>query len=379
MKLKLLTNLKVDDLQGKYVIVRLSLNVPLVDGQVRNDFRLKRALPTLEFLREKGARVIILSHIGRQPQDTLKPVFEYMNKDFPMSWGGAITDPSFSELRNNMENGDVLMCENLRQDEREKQNDANLVGEIVRYGDLYVNDAFAVAHREHASTSGLAKALPAYAGITLAKEVEELTKMMKPSKPSILLLGGAKFETKMPLVEKYLKLYDHIFIGGALTHDIMRARGLEVGRSLVSDVSLDDSPFLWSEKILIPEDVVVEKLNGEKSTKPVDAVLPDEKIFDLGEKTVMTLKPYLENARAILWNGPFGNYESGYSEGTEAIARIVAGAGGVSVIGGGDTVASVNKLGLVDKFEFVSSGGGAMLMFLEQGTTPVLELLQSNQ
>ncbi|MEZ4103965.1 MAG: phosphoglycerate kinase [Candidatus Paceibacterota bacterium] len=376
MKLKLIT--EVEDLRGKYVLVRSSLNVPLDGEKVRDDFRLKRAIPTLQYLRDQGAKVIIISHIGREVDETLKPVFNYFNKPeiLPMTWGGKITDSAFIESKDNMKEGDIVMCENLRQDKREEENDENLAKLIADFGDIYVNDAFAATHREHVSTYGVAKLLPAYAGITLAEEVTELTKMMNPCQPSILLLGGAKFETKMPLVEKYLELYDHIFIGGALTHDIMKARGLEVGKSLVSDVSLVDSPFLWSEKLLIPKDVVVENSTGEKITKSVDVVLPDEKIFDLGEKTISMLKPYLEEACAVLWNGPFGNYEFGYNEGTEAVARIVADAKGVSVIGGGDTVASVNKLNLVDKFEFVSIGGGAMLTLLEHGTTPVIELLR---
>lgn len=376
MNLKLITD--VQDLKGKYVLVRSSLNVPLKDGVVRDDFRLKRALPTLQFLRKQGARVIVIAHIGRDPQETLKPVFDYFNRPeiLPMIWGGKITDRQFADVRNEMVDGDIVMCENMRQDAGEEENDEHLAKSIADFGEMFVNDAFAAAHREHVSTFGVGRLLPAYAGLTLAEEVNYLTKMMNPCAPSILLLGGAKFDTKMLLVEKYLEIYDHIFIGGALTHDIMKARGLEVGKSLVSDVSLSDSPFLWNEKILIPKDVVVENEAGEKLTKSVEAVLPEEKIFDLGEETVAMLRPYLEKACAVLWNGPFGNYEFGYSEGTEAIAKIVAEADGQSVIGGGDTVASVNKLNLSDKFEFVSIGGGAMLTFLEHGTTPAIDLLR---
>ncbi|USN87366.1 MAG: phosphoglycerate kinase [Candidatus Nomurabacteria bacterium] len=377
MNLKLITD--VQDLKGKYVLVRSSLNVPLDNGTIRDDFRLKRAMPTLRFLREQGAKTIIISHIGREEHETLKPVFDYFNQPevLPMTWGGKVTETKFTDTRDSMKEGDIVMCENLRQDKREEKNDKDLAEFIANFGDIYVNDAFAAAHREHVSTYGVGKLLPAYAGMTLAEEVEHLTKMMNPCEPSILLLGGAKFETKMPLVEKYLALYDHIFIGGALAHDVMKARGLEIGKSLVSDISLADSPFLWSEKLMVPVDVVVEGTDGNKSTKSADSVSPDEKIFDLGEETIMMLKPYLEKACAVLWNGPFGNYEFGYSEGTEALARIVAGAEGISVIGGGDTVASVNKLDLAQKFEFVSIGGGAMLTFLEHGTTPAIELLRA--
>jgi phosphoglycerate kinase len=245
---------------------------------------------------------------------------------------------------------------------------------MAKYATLYVNDAFAEAHRDHTSTLGLALALPAYAGITLAEEVTELMKVMQPQSPSLFLLGGAKFETKMPLVEKYLNLYDHVFVGGALTNDVLKARGFEVGTSLVSDVSLVGAPFLWSEKLLLPVDVIVDGPHGV-ATRPVNQVSIDEKILDVGPETIMFLERYINEAKTILWNGPFGNYEQGFVEGTEATAEIIANASGFCVLGGGDTVAAVEKLGLNDKFGFVSIGGGSMLTLLEHGTTPVLQAL----
>jgi phosphoglycerate kinase len=372
MDLKLVTELK--DLTGVTVIVRASCNVPLVDGRVRNSFRLRRALPTLKFLKEAGAKTIIISHIGREPEETLLPVFEELKNSLPMKWGGVITDPAFAEIKAEMQNGEIVFCENLRKDVREEENDKDLVASIAKYGDIYVNDAFAEAHRDHASTLGLAQALPAYAGITLAEEVTELQKVMQPQHPSLFLLGGSKFETKMPLVEKYLKLYDHVFVGGALANDVLKARGLEVGQSLVSDVSLVGAPFLWDEKLLIPIDVVVDGPRGVE-TKPADAVLSDEKIFDMGPETVAMLSRYIDASKTTLWNGPFGNYEAGFVDSTEAVARLIALSEGFSVLGGGDTVAAVEKLGLNDKFGFVSIGGGSMLTLLEHGTTPVLDRL----
>lgn len=372
MDLRVIT--EATDLQGKYVLVRSSCNVPLEEGAVRNEFRLRRALPTLEYLREKGARVIILSHIGRAPEDTLQPVYTALSAMLPMTWGGVITDPAFIDIRSAMKDGDIVLCENLRQDPREEANDSTLVAALAAYGDLYVNDAFAEAHREHASTYGLALVLDAYAGITLAEEVEEVTKAMSPVSPSLLLLGGAKFETKMPLVEKYLASYDHVFVGGALTNDVLKARGLEVGQSLVSDISLVAAPFLWSEKLLVPVDVIVDGPTGVV-TKAADAVLPEEKIFDAGPETVLMLQKYIEAANTILWNGPFGNYEAGYVDSTEVTAQLIADAKAFSILGGGDTVAAVEKLGLNDQFGFVSIGGGSMLTLLEHGSTPVLDAL----
>jgi phosphoglycerate kinase len=363
------------DLRGKYVIIRSSCNVPLEAGRVRNAFRLKRALPTLEYLREAGARTIVISHIGRDASDTLLPVYEALKNDLPLTWGGSITAIEFSTIRNAMNDGDIVFCENLRQAPGEEANDDQLADLIASYGEVYVNDAFAEAHRGHVSTLGVANRLPAYAGITLAEEVTELSKVMSPNRPALFLLGGAKFETKMPLVEKYLELYDYVFIGGALTNDVLKARGYEVGQSLVSDVSLKDSPFLWSEKLLVPIDVIVDGPGGV-ATRAVDQVSPDEKILDCGPETVLMLERYIHEAATILWNGPFGNYEAGFTDSTEAVAEIIAEAKAFSVIGGGDTVAAVEKLGLNDKFGFVSIGGGSMLTLLEDGTTSVLEVLK---
>ena len=289
---------EVSDLRGKVVLVRASCNVPLVEGKVRNSFRLRRALPTLKYLKEAGAKVIVISHIGRELDETLLPVFEELAVSIKMQWGGKVTDPLFTEKKAALNDGDILFCENLRQDVSEEENDDSLGALLAEGVDLYVNDAFAEAHREHASTYGVAKLLPAYAGLTLIEEVTELQKVMQPNHPSLFLLGGAKFETKMPLVEKYLALYDHVFVGGALANDVLKARGFEVGTSLVSEVSLNDAPFLWSEKMLVPVDVIVEGPRGVV-TKPADQVLPDEKIFDMGPETVELLTRYIAEAKTI--------------------------------------------------------------------------------
>ncbi len=365
----------VSELRGKYVLVRSSLNVPLVDGVVRDAFRIKQALPTLRYLREQGAKTIILSHIGRDPEETLQPVFDALEKFLPLHWGGDVTSAEFAERRGLMSDGDILLAENLRQHEGETASDPVFVEVLAALGELYVNDAFAEAHREHASTYGVAQKLPAYAGLTLLEEVTMLQKAMTPESPSLFLLGGAKFETKMPLVEKYLSIYDNVFIGGALVNDVLKALGHEVGQSMVSDVSLTDTAFLHNKKLLLPVDVVVEGSGGRRSCT-IESVQSDEKILDMGPMTIDMLAAYIENAKTILWNGPFGAYELGYTQSTEITARHVAASDAYSVIGGGDTVAAVEKLKINELFGFVSTGGGAMLTLLEQGTTPVLELLE---
>lgn len=374
--MELRTVMDAGDLAGKYVIVRSSFNIPLKDGKPRNWFRLLRALPTLEYLKTKGARTIIISHIGRGSEDTLYPVFEAIATKLPVTWGGKITDAGFSDIQTAMRDGDIVICENLRQDPREEENDQAFSELLASFGELYVNDGFAEAHRAHVSTVGVAKLLPAYAGLTLAKEVTELSKAMVPKSPSLFMLGGSKFETKMPLVEKYVASYDRVFIGGALLHDIMRAKGLEIGASLVSDVSIAGAPFLESEKLMLPSDVVVMTADGGRATRLLSEVLPTDKIMDAGPQTVSALETAIKASETVLWNGPFGNYEAGFVEATEAIAKVLAECHAFSIVGGGDTVAAIEKLGLNDKLGFVSIGGGAMLDFLERGTTEAIECLR---
>ncbi len=372
MDLKKIT--EVENLKGLTVIVRASCNVPLVNGLVRNSFRLRRALPTLQYLREKGAKTIVISHLGREPQETLRPVYEEMNQTLAMVWAGDVNSPEFTSARLNMKDGDIIFCENLRQDAREENNDVTLVTLLAQGVNIYVNDAFAEIHRDHASTLGLAKVLPAYAGLAMVDEIVGVEKVMQPQHPALFLLGGAKFETKMPLVEKYLNIYDHVFVGGALANDVLKARGFNVGKSLVSGVSLDGVPFLTSDKLLVPVDVIVDGPSGVLVKSPSE-VTNEEKIFDMGPESVKLLVSYITEAKTILWNGPFGDYEAGFTESTEAIAKEIATADGFSVLGGGDTVAAVEKLNLNDQFGFVSIGGGSMLTLLEHGSTPVLDKL----
>lgn len=363
------------ELRGKFVMVRSSANVPLHEGVVANTYRLQRALPTLAYLTAAGARVIVVAHIGRDEHDTLLPVLTAMQTYIPVSWGGVIGSEDFSAARTHMVDGDIILAENLRQDPREAANDPEFAALLAAQADIYVDDAFDNIHRDHASMVTLPTLLPAYAGLTLLEEVTELQKAMEPQSPSLLILGGAKFETKMPLVEKYLDLYDHVFVTGALLNDILKAEGHEVGTSLVSDISLAGAPFLSSSKLIRTIDVVVTGPRGLRTAHITD-VAPDEKITDMGPLTIAALAPYISAAATILWNGPLGLYESGSPGGTHAVAKLIADAPAFSIIGGGDTVAAVEELGLNDQFGFVSIGGGAMLTLLEHGTTPALEALE---
>jgi phosphoglycerate kinase len=362
------------ELRGKYVIVRSSCNVPIVDGHVGNMYRLLRALPTLSYLREAGAKVIMIAHIGRDETDSLQPVFEALRTQLPIIWGGKLGSTELAAARAAQGEGDVLMVENLRQDTRESENDPTYAAELAALGEVYVNDAFDNIHRDHASMVTLPTLLPAYAGITLLEEVRNISKVMQPEHPALFIIGGAKFETKMPLVEKYLAAYDYVFVSGALANDIMLADGLEVGTSLVSDVSLKGEAFLTSPKLIRPVDVIVESARGVRVAK-VDDVQADEKITDMGPATVALLAPHITAAKTILWNGPLGLYENGVPGSTQAVAKLIAASQAMSVLGGGDTVAAVEELGLNDQFGFVSIGGGAMLTLLEAGNTSALAVL----
>ena len=364
----------IPELEGKYVLVRTSLNVPIADGMVTNQFRIARALPTINHLLYKGAKVILTAHIGREKTDTLKPVFDVLDGMLPIQWSPEITGASVRAQRDNLKNGEVLLLENLRQDEREKFNDKNFAADLAALADIYVNDAFAASHRAHASLVGVPQQLPSYFGMNFIHEYEEQCRAMEPVSPSIFILGGAKFDTKMPLVEEYIEKYDHVFIGGALANDVFKARGYEVGTSLVSDVDLSAAPFLHSEKLVVPTDVTVKGPNGVRVCAPED-VAEDEAILDAGPATIERLEPIVSAAKTILWNGPLGNYEGGFGKETESLGRLIAASEGYAVLGGGDTIAAIEGIGLQEQFGFLSTAGGAMLTFMEKGTLPAIDAI----
>jgi len=368
---------EVSDLKGKYVFVRAPLNVPIEDGKVTNAFRINQCIPTLTYLCERGARVILCSHLGKDGSESIAPVFEVLQKQFVITLSPEVTGERTTQLRNFLNDGEVLLLENVRKDEREMKNDMGFAQELATLADIFVNDDFAASHREHASLSSICTLLPSYAGLSFAHELEELTKALNPQSPSLFILGGAKFETKIPLVEKFLSLYDTVFIGGAIANDILKAKGYEVGMSLVSDVDLRESPLATHSKILPLIDVVVVK-DGVQRVAVIDDVRSDESILDVGPASIESLKPYIADAQTILWNGPLGNYEGGFKEQTLTCAKAIAESNAFSVVGGGDTVAAIEASHLSNSFGFLSTAGGAMLTFLEVGTLPALEALKKN-
>lgn len=349
--MKNLQELPIEALQGKRVLVRLDLNVPVGDdGIVRESDadRIRKAMPTLEFLKNAGSKVIIISHIGRDPEESLKPVADYMQ--IPLA-------PLYGFDGSNLENGSVVMLENLRSDAREESNDETFARELATYGDIFVNDAFSVCHRAHASVVGIPKLLPSYAGLQLEQEILHLNTAMHPEHPAVLIMGGAKFETKLPVIQKLLPIVDHCIIGGALANNFFKERGMDVQHSLI------DEAAVLGDLIHDPKIIISDKLVWQE-TRIVDLLVSDD------------IKSVIQNANTIIWNGPMGNYENSFTQGTREIAEAIAKSGATSIVGGGDSVALIEQLGLADKFTFLSTGGGAMLEYLAQGTLVGIQALE---
>ncbi|MBP9715499.1 MAG: phosphoglycerate kinase [Candidatus Pacebacteria bacterium] len=351
---------KLKNLKGKRVIVRVDFNVPIKDGKVEDDFRIKKALPTINFLLKKGASLVLITHLGKDGSASLEPVIERFFK--------------VSKIKKDK----IEFFDNVRKFAGEEKNDLVFAKELAKLGDIYVNDAFPVSHRAHASVVGITKYLPSYAGFQLEEEVENLSLAFKNTKhPFLFILGGAKFSTKMPLIKKYLKLADFIFIGGALANDFLKAKGYEVGKSLIDGEDYGISKIINNKKIILPVDVVVGKVGDTKLVnKKVSDVKKDEIILDIGEESVKILNEYVKKSKLILWNGPLGKYEASGGQATKAVLKAITKSKAKSIIGGGDTVALISEMKIEKKFSFVSSGGGATLDFLANGTLPAIKALR---
>jgi phosphoglycerate kinase len=373
--MKSIKNLKV--LKGKKIMLRVDFNVPMKNGVVLDDFRIKKTVPTILYLQKKGAKVIIISHIGRDSKESLfdvvKSIKKYI-KNFEFINGPIFSDETENKI-NSLKDGEVIMLENLRSETGEEKNSPSFARALSRYGEIYINDAFSVSHREHASVVGITKYLPGYAGFQMEAEVENLSKVFNPEHPFLFILGGAKFETKIPLIKKFLRQADNIFIGGAIANDFFKARGYEVGMSLVSDANFQITPLLKAKNLILPVDVEVTKNSKNRTTKPTE-VMVDESIVDIGPQSVLALKELIAKSSFILWNGPLGKYETGFGGATEEVLKIISKSKAGNVIGGGDTIALISKLKIEDKLGFVSTGGGATLDFLSKGTLPGIRVLK---
>ncbi len=377
--MKYIDELKGDDLKGKYVLLRLDLNVPVVEGQVSNAYRIERAIPTIDYLREHEAKIIIIAHTESEGNMSLLPVAQYLNGfykvDFCQTYFNAIAIDMLAKL----EDKGILLFENLRMNAEEKENNAEFSKKLSQMAEIYVDDAFGAMHRKHASIVGVPEFLPHYGGLLVKDEIENISKVFNPEHPFLFILAGAKFDTKLPLIKKYLDKADYVFVAGALANNILKEKGYEVGTSIVTEGDFGIQEMLQNPKLLYPVDVSVQKADGTIEIKDADKVTADEYIADVGPKTIQKLKELVEDSKTIVWNGPLGNYEKGFKEKTEELARIVMQVTQdkkvESIIGGGDTLASIDVAEFEHGFSFVSTGGGAMLDFLVNETLPGIEAL----
>ncbi len=369
---------KKGELKGKKVLLRVDFNVEINEGKVAAEFRLKRTIPTIRELSLAGAQVILIAHIDDKEGGTLEPVAKYLVNHFPKLF--FVTDINSPEARDKvikMTDGDIILFENLRKWPGEKANDPEFAKLLASFADVYVDEAFSVAHRAHASITGVTKLLPSYIGPAFAEEVKNISQVFNPEHPFLVVIGGAKFETKVPLLDKFLGIADSVYVAGALMNDFYKAKGYFVGDSLISkEANPEDlKRMLKSPKLMLPPDVIVSD-KGVNAVKPAFSVGIGEKIMDIGDQAIKELREAVMKAKLIVWNGPLGKNEGGYNKGSKELALAIGESEAVSIVGGGDVTSVVDSLQMEDKFTFVSAGGGAMLDFLANETLPGLEAVK---
>jgi phosphoglycerate kinase len=377
------------DLKGKRVLCRVDFNVPIKGGKIGDDTRIRESLPTLRYILEQpGARLILMSHLGRpkdkpEPEYSLKPVAQRLSELLgrPVAMAGDCVGPAVEAQAKGLAAGQVLLLENVRFHKAETDNSAEFAAQLARLGDLYVNDAFGSAHRAHASTEGVAHHLPAVAGFLMEKEIQFLGGVFeKPKKPFVAIIGGAKVSTKIAVLESLLPRVDSLIIGGGMAYTFLKVQGVEVGKSLVEDDFLETARSLLKKaaekkvKILLPLDhkVAAEFKETAKAEYVAAAGIPADRAgMDIGDKTLASYREPIAAAGTVVWNGPLGVFEfPEFANGTLEVAKMVAACKGTTVVGGGDSVAAVQKFGLASKISHVSTGGGASLELLEGKALP---------
>lgn len=362
----------IEQLYGKIVLVRIDVNITLGHNNTvdpAEDWRIIQSLQTIFFLQNKGARIVLLAHMGGDSDATLLPVFEYMQQDIPdMVFLKSFTADMVNPTLDTLLPGQVLMMENLRQHTEELENNCAFLEPLINRADIYINDAFSASHRKHASLSKITEYLPSFFGLQCIDEIEHLSNFMnRRDGVKVLVLGGAKMGTKLPLLEKMLPQVDYVLMGGALANIFLQGRGFEIGKSWYDDV--DISRIVDNQKIILPIDYI----DQHGDVIDMNTIGVDDTILDIGPMTMDIFGPIIDYADSIMWNGPMGKYEEGYTEGSLQVAERISHAEAFSITGGGDTATLVREHNLENGFDFLSTGGGAMLDFLVHGTLPGID------
>ncbi len=382
------------DVAGKKVLMRVDFNVPMKDGVVTDDKRIRAALPSIQYVIERGGKLILMSHFGRPKGEAVDSLrMDPLAKHLANLLGQDVMKvddcigPEAEKAANSLKDGEVLLLENTRFHKEEEKNDPDFSQKLASLGDLYVNDAFGAAHRAHASTEGVTRYLPAVSGFLMEKELEFLGGAVEnPKRPFVAILGGAKVKDKINVIETLLEKVNTLVIGGGMAYTFLKAKGYEVGNSLLDEERLDYCRDIMKRaeaegiKLMLPEDIVAAKefaADAENKLVDADKIPADWEGLDIGPKTIDTFKNAISDAATVIWNGPMGVFEfEAFAKGTNAIAEALAGSDAITIIGGGDSAAAVEQAGLADKMDHVSTGGGASLEFLEGKVLPGVAALK---
>ena len=384
------------ELKGKKVLCRCDFNVPMKDGEITDDFRIVSSLPTVKYLIEQGARVILMSHMGKpkgepKPELSLGPVAlrltELLGQEVKFISCPTVISDGVREMAEGLSDGEVMLLENTRYRAEETKSEEPFTGELASLGELFVNDAFGTAHRDHSSTAGIARYLPTVSGFLIEKEVKFLGDALdKPERPFVAIMGGAKVGDKIPVIENLMKKVDTIIIGGGMTYTFFKAKGYEIGKSILDSDSIELSGELLRKaeaagvKIMLPVDTLcTDDFSENNVIEAYDAdKIPAELMgMDIGPKTIALYEEEIAKAKTIVWNGPMGVFENPkFEAGTKAVAQALADSDAVTVIGGGDSAAAVEQFGLKDRMTHVSTGGGASMEFLEGKVLPGIACIE---
>jgi phosphoglycerate kinase len=377
------------NLKNKKVFLRVGFDVPLGDdGKIngKEDWRIKASLPTIEYLLKENCRIILATHLGRPKGEIVKklsvePIQEKLSEilNLPIMMVSDCAGPQVKKTADKIRGGEILLLENLRFYLEEEKNDLDFAKKLASLAEIYINDAFSVCHRRHASVCAITKFLPSYAGLLLEKEVSILSEAVNnPKRPATIIIGGAKTKTKVPVIEHLLDKFDNILIGGVVANVILKAKGIDIGNSLLSDIDLDEAKKISfkDNKLHIPVDAVV---CNDKNKIILSAIgkIGNNKILDIGSETAKMYSKIISDSKTIIWNGPMGKFEEEeYSKGTKKIAEAVVQSNAYKIVGGGDTIFALNQFNLIEQMDFVSTGGGSMLKFLSGKKLPGLEVLE---